>query len=47
MDLRNPFAPGAGTKPPALTGRDQEIEAFELLIERPRRRYPPLHEGMS
>lgn len=35
MDARdNPFAPGAGTKPPALTGRDSEIDAFELLIER-------------
>lgn len=35
MDAReNPYAPGAGTKPPALTGRDAEIEAFELLIER-------------
>ena len=31
---KNPYAPGAGTKPPALTGRDAEIEAFELLIER-------------
>ena len=28
MDARsNPYAPGAGTKPPALTGRDTEIEA--------------------
>lgn len=35
MDARaNPYAPGAGTKPPALTGRDEEIEAFVVLIER-------------
>jgi AAA ATPase domain len=35
VDARaNPYAPGAGTKPPALTGRDEEIEAFELLIDR-------------
>lgn len=41
MDARaNPYAPGAGTKPPALTGRDREIEAFELLIERLTRGVP-------
>lgn len=35
MDARaNPYAPGAGTKPPALTGRDEEIEAFVVLLER-------------
>lgn len=35
MDARsNPYAPGAGTKPPALTGRDDEIEAFIVLLER-------------
>ncbi len=35
MDARlNPYAPGAGTKPPALTGRDDEIEAFVVLLER-------------
>ena len=38
MDPRaNPYAPGAGTKPPALTGRDEEIEAFVVLLERLRR----------
>jgi hypothetical protein len=31
---RNPYAPGAGTRPPALTGRDQEIQAYEILIDR-------------
>lgn len=35
MDARaNPYAPGAGTKPPALTGRDEQIEAFVILLER-------------
>jgi hypothetical protein len=35
MDARaNPYAPGAGTKPPALTGRDEEIESLEILLER-------------
>ena len=35
MDARaNPYAPGAGTKPPALTGRDEEIEALIVLLER-------------
>jgi AAA ATPase domain len=38
LDAReNPYAPGAGTKPPALTGRDAEIDAFETLLERLRR----------
>lgn len=31
---RNPYAPGAGTRPPALVGRDREIEAFEILLDR-------------
>jgi hypothetical protein len=30
----NPYAPGAGTRPPALTGRDGEIEAYEVLLDR-------------
>lgn len=35
MDPRhNPYAPGAGTRPPALTGRDREIEAYEVLLDR-------------
>ncbi len=35
MDPRkNPYAPGAGTKPPALVGRDTQIEAFDILLER-------------
>lgn len=35
MDPRkNPYAPGAGTKPPALVGRDEQIENFDILLER-------------
>jgi hypothetical protein len=31
---RNPYAPGAGTKPPALVGRGRQIESFDILLER-------------
>lgn len=35
MDPRlNPYAPGAGTKPPALVGRDAQIQSFDVLLER-------------
>ncbi len=35
MDPRkNPYTPGAGTKPPALVGRDEQIESFGVLLER-------------
>src|SRR5436305_4332995 len=30
----NPYAPGAGTPPPALTGRQAEIDQFELMLDR-------------
>jgi AAA ATPase-like protein len=41
VDARaNPYAPGAGTKPPALTGRDAEIEAFIVVLERLARGVP-------
>jgi len=40
MDPRaNPFAPGAGSKPPALVGRDKHLEAFDILLERLERGY--------
>ena len=40
MDPRkNPYSPGAGTKPPALVGRDEQIEAFDILLERLERGY--------
>lgn len=35
--VRNPYTPGAGSRPPALTGRDAELEAFRVLLERLRR----------
>lgn len=31
---KNPYAPGAGTKPPALVGRDKQIEPFDILPAR-------------
>lgn len=35
MDPRtNPYTPGAGTAPPALAGRDAEIERFDVLLGR-------------
>jgi hypothetical protein len=36
----NPFTPNAGAPPPALVGRDAELESFEILLERLRRGYP-------
>ena len=38
--LTNPYAPGAGTRPPVLTGRDPEIEQFRLLLGRLERGHP-------
>src|SRR6201988_5254260 len=32
--VRNPYAPGAGQRPPELAGRDREISQFEVVIER-------------
>lgn len=32
--IRNPYAPGAGQRPPELAGRDQELDAFEVTLER-------------
>ena len=34
--LHNPFAPGAGTTPPALAGRDDLVAAAELALDRVR-----------
>jgi AAA ATPase domain len=31
---KNPYAPGAGTMPPALVGRDRQLESFDILLER-------------
>ena len=38
--LSNPYTPGAGTKPPALTGRDEQLGHFELLLGRLERGRP-------
>lgn len=34
----NPFTPGSGLRPPALEGRRRQIEAFDLLVARSKRR---------
>jgi hypothetical protein len=40
MDPReNPYTPNAGARPPALVGRDAELEAFDILLHRLRRGY--------
>lgn len=38
--VSNPFAPGAGTPPPELAGRDELREAIRVAIERVRRGLP-------
>lgn len=38
--IQNPYTPGAGSRPPALTGRDAEIQSFRILIERVRKGRP-------
>jgi hypothetical protein len=32
--IRNPYAPGAGQRPPELAGRDQQLAAFDVVLER-------------
>jgi hypothetical protein len=32
--VRNPYNPGAGTRPPALVGRDTEIAAMDVALQR-------------
>jgi AAA ATPase domain len=38
--VRNPFAPGAGQRPPELAGRDKELTAFDVVLERVARGRP-------
>ncbi len=38
--VTNPFAPGAGSPPPALTGRDELLETVRVVVERVRRGLP-------
>ncbi len=32
--IRNPYAPGAGQRPPELAGRDRELQQFAVTLER-------------
>ena len=32
--VRNPYAPGAGQRPPELAGRDRELGIFDVVLER-------------
>lgn len=32
--IRNPYAPGAGQRPPELAGRDRELSQFDIVLER-------------
>ncbi|MFC7618345.1 AAA family ATPase [Actinokineospora soli] len=38
--IRNPFAPGAGQRPPELAGREKELSAFDVVLERVARGRP-------
>jgi len=38
--VRNPYAPGAGQRPPELAGRDGELQTFDVLLERVSRSRP-------
>ena len=31
--VRNPYAPGAGQRPPELAGRDEQLDAFDVVLE--------------
>ncbi|MQA84107.1 MAG: AAA family ATPase [Streptosporangiales bacterium] len=38
--VRNPYAPGAGQRPPELAGRGRELNQFEVVLERVARERP-------
>jgi hypothetical protein len=38
--VRNPYAPGAGQRPPELAGRTHEVAAFDVVLERVARGRP-------
>jgi DNA polymerase III delta prime subunit len=38
--IRNPYAPGAGQRPPELAGRDRELGGFDVVLERVSRGRP-------
>ncbi|MBS42516.1 MAG: ATPase [Nocardioides sp.] len=38
--IRNPYAPGAGQRPPELAGRDDQLTAFDVVLQRVARGRP-------
>jgi hypothetical protein len=38
--IRNPYAPGAGQRPPELAGRDEQLDRFTVVLERIQRGRP-------
>jgi len=38
--IRNPYAPGAGQRPPELAGRNEQLERFDVVLERVARGRP-------
>ena len=38
--IRNPYAPGAGQRPPELAGRDEQLQRFQVVLERIQRGRP-------
>jgi len=38
--IRNPYAPGAGQRPPELAGRDEQLTTFDVVLERVARGRP-------
>ncbi|WP_109474598.1 ATP-binding protein [Ornithinimicrobium cavernae] len=38
--IRNPYAPGAGQRPPELAGRDEQLDRFHVVLERIQRGRP-------
>src|SRR3954464_14550042 len=38
--VRNPYAPGAGQRPPELAGRDAELDALDVVLQRVARGRP-------
>ncbi|MGL5928012.1 MAG: ATP-binding protein [Dermatophilaceae bacterium] len=38
--IRNPYAPGAGQRPPELAGREEQLHAFDVVLERVARGRP-------
>ena len=32
--ITNPYAPGAGQRPPELAGRDEQLRTFDVVLER-------------